>query len=43
MVAFEGFLNCTIAVTAWLGARLAVGNVRYGVPAKLPVAFTIVK
>ena len=39
----EGFLNCTLTVTDWPGARLAmVGTVRYGVPERLAVAFTSV-
>jgi hypothetical protein len=42
-VAFDGFLNWTLTVTDWAGARLAMaGTVRYGVPERLAVAFTSV-
>ena len=41
IVAFEGFLNCTLTVTDWPGARpVAAGIVMYGVVETLPVAFT---
>jgi len=43
IVAFDGFVSCTLTVDDWPGARLATaGTVRYGVPERLPVAFTSV-
>ena len=43
MTAFEGFLNCTLTVADCPGARVATaGTVRYGVPERLPLAFTSV-
>ena len=43
MVAFEVFLNCTLRVTDWPCERPATaGIVMYGVPERLPVAFTSV-
>jgi len=43
IVAFAGFLNCTVTVTDWPGARLeTAGSVRYGVPERLLVELTSV-
>ena len=38
----DGLLNCTFTIADWLGARLAAGTVRKGLPPKVPVAFTSV-
>ena len=41
--ALEGFLNCTLTVADWPGARLAMaGTVMYGVLERLAVAFVSV-
>ena len=44
IVAFDGFLNCTLTVADWLGASVeTAGTVRYGVvPKRLLVAFATV-
>ena len=42
MVTFDGFLNCTLTVADWPGARLATETVTYGAPDTLPEAFTSV-
>ena len=43
MVAFDGFLNCTLTTTDWPAARLlGEVTVMYGVPASVHVAFASV-
>jgi hypothetical protein len=38
--ALDGFLNSKLTVADWLGARLVMGTVRYGIPSTVPVALT---